>query len=317
MRPLPLPDSGPETSPDNKLGLVTKLLGLVKSNKSAMRVRERAATAVGSLCLGDAKFPHRRLLLEAFIELASEVKDIELHFTIGDALVHCALGPLSPAARDIWTVKEDEFQPIEEVTGESELAWLLAQLTDKLTLSSHPNIKQASCLWLLAVVRHCISQPQVRDKLLRIQGAFMGLLGDSNDLVQDAASKGIGVVYESCSEEQREQMVASLLDTLLGRRQEVNKVQGDTKVFQEGELGKLPEQAGGGNLSTYKELCSLATDMGQPDLVYKFMHLANYNATWNSRKGAAFGFSTIAARAGDQLAPHLPKIIPKLYRYII
>jgi hypothetical protein len=54
-------------------------------------------------------------------------------------------------------------------------------------------------------------------------------------------------------------------------------------VFQEGELGKNPMS--GGNLSTYKELCSLATDMGQPDLVYKFMHLANYNATWNSRKG--------------------------------
>ena len=31
--------------------------------------------------------------------------------------------------------------------------------------------------------------------------------------------------------------------------------------------------------------------------------------------GAAFGFSSIAARAGDQLAPHLPRIIPKLYRY--
>ena len=45
------------------------------------------------------------------------------------------------------------------------------------------------------------------------------------------------------------------------------------------------------------------------------MHLANYNATWNSRKGAAFGFSTIAAKAGDQLEEHLPKIIPKLYRY--
>ena len=38
-------------------------------------------------------------------------------------------------------------------------------------------------------------------------------------------------------------------------------------------------------------------------------------ATWNSKKGAAFGFSSIAEKAGDQLTPHLPKIIPKLYRY--
>merc|ERR1719244_229958 len=108
-------------------------------------------------------------------------------------------------------------------------------------------------------------------------------------------------------------MVNNLLDTLLGKKpQEVKKVNEESKVFEEGELGSNPS---GGNLSTYKELCSLATDMGQPDLVYKFMHLANYNATWNSKKGAAFGFSTIASKAGDQLEPLLPKIIPKLYRY--
>ena len=85
-----------------------------------------------------------------------------------------------------------------------------------------------------------------------------------------------------------------------------------TLAKKDGELGKAPS---GGNISTYKELCSLATDLNQPDLVYKFMHLANYNATWNSRRGAAFGFSSIAARAGEQLESHLPKIVPKLYRY--
>lgn len=32
-------------------------------------------------------------------------------------------------------------------------------------------------------------------------------------------------------------------------------------------------------------------------------------------QGAAFGFSTIAAQAGEQLAPYLPQIVPRLYRY--
>lgn len=45
------------------------------------------------------------------------------------------------------------------------------------------------------------------------------------------------------------------------------------------------------------------------------MHLANHNAIWNSKKGAAFGFSTIAENCGEHLKPHLAKIIPKLYRY--
>lgn len=105
----------------------------------------------------------------------------------------------------------------------------------------------------------------------------------------------------------------------------------------------LPDSHG---LSTYKELCSLASDLNQPDLVYKFMNLANHHAMWNSRKvrhaqshpravflfsddrlppdpelnlpfsqGAAFGFNMIAAKAGEQLAPFLPQIVPRLYRY--
>lgn len=95
-------------------------------------------------------------------------------------------------------------------------------------------------------------------------------------------------------------------------------------------------------LTTYKELCSLASDLNQPDLVYKFMNLANHHAMWNSRKvccwcviagpalppvrltvlpsdlhvqGAAFGFHMIAAKAGEQLAPFLPQLVPRLYRY--
>lgn len=44
-------------------------------------------------------------------------------------------------------------------------------------------------------------------------------------------------------------------------------------MLEEGSLGTAP---GGGSLSTYQELCSLATDLGQPDLVYRFMDLAHH-----------------------------------------
>ena len=37
-------------------------------------------------------------------------------------------------------------------------------------------------------------------------------------------------------------------------------------------------------MSTYKELCSIANDLNQPDLIYKFLHLANHHATWNTKK---------------------------------
>lgn len=65
---------------------------------------------------------------------------------------------------------------------------------------------------------------RVKDRLLEIQSAFMSLLGDGNDLVQDAASKGLGLVYDSSSEEQRSKMVSSLLSTLTEGKKEVQKV---------------------------------------------------------------------------------------------
>lgn len=58
----------------------------------------------------------------------------------------------------------------------------------------------------------------------------------------------------------------------------------------------------------------LANDLGQPDLVYKFMNLANHAAALNSSRGAAFGFASIAKLAGEQLAPYVPPLVPKLYR---
>ena len=86
----------------------------------------------------------------------------------------------------------------------------------------------------------------------------------------------------------------------------------DSEVFEEGTLGQKP---GGGNITTYKELCSLANEMGQPDLIYKFMDLANHQASLNSKRGAAFGFAKIARQARDALAPFLPSLVPKLVRY--
>lgn len=45
------------------------------------------------------------------------------------------------------------------------------------------------------------------------------------------------------------------------------------------------------------------------------MQLANHNAVWNSKLGAAFGLKSISKGAKDQLKPFLEKIVPRLYRY--
>lgn len=50
-------------------------------------------------------------------------------------------------------------------------------------------------------------------------------------------------------------------------------------------------------------------------MIYQFMQLANNNAQWNSKLGAAFGLKSISNVAKDQMKPHLEKIVPRLYRY--
>lgn len=43
---------------------------------------------------------------------------------------------------------------------------------------------------------------------------------------------------------------------------------------------------------------------------------SSFHELWNLIiQGAAFGFSVIASTAREELAPHLPLLVPRLYRY--
>lgn len=50
-------------------------------------------------------------------------------------------------------------------------------------------------------------------------------------------------------------------------------------------------------------------------MIYQFMQLANNNAQWNSKLGAAFGLKSISHVAKDRMKPYLEKIVPRLFRY--
>lgn len=133
------------------------------------------------------------------------------------------------------------------------------------------------------------------------------------DFTQELASNCLGLIYESGDKEMKEDLLRSLIGTFTeGRTIQPQSLTGDTVLFEEGAVGSAPD---GSRISTYKELCSLASDLNQPDLVYKFMNLANHNVMWASRRGAAFGFQSLMAHAEKELEPYLSKLIPRLYRY--
>ena len=68
------------------------------------------------------------------------MKDVEIQFTIGEALVCAALGLNSPESRDPWTVKERDF--IEPENASSQLDFLLDELLNKYVAHLNPNVKQ-------------------------------------------------------------------------------------------------------------------------------------------------------------------------------
>ncbi|CAA6669169.1 unnamed protein product [Spirodela intermedia] len=191
---------------------------------------------------------------------------------------------------------------------------IIKKLFDVLLYSSRKEERCAGTVWLLSLTMYCGHHPKIQKLLPEIQEAFSHLLGEQNELTQELASQGMSIVYELGDPIMKKDLINALVNTLTGsgKRKRAVKLMEDSEVFQEGTIGEGPS---GGKLSTYKELCSLANEMGQPDLIYKFMDLANYQSSLNSRRGAAFGFSKIAKQAGDVLQPHLRSLIPRLVRY--
>uniref|UniRef100_A0A8C3CD18 Ecm29 proteasome adaptor and scaffold n=1 Tax=Cairina moschata TaxID=8855 RepID=A0A8C3CD18_CAIMO len=305
--PLPIPSEGTGFT---KLQLVESLLARIPSSKETNKMKERAIQTLGYFPVGDEDFPHQKLLLQGLMD-SVEAKQIELQFTVGEAITSAAVGTSSVAARDAWTVTEEEYIPPPDLKVNDVVPWVLDLILNKHIISPNPHVRQAACIWLLSMVKKLSTHKAIKSHLKDIQSAFVSILSDSDELSQDVASKGLGLIYELGSEQDQQELVTTLVDTLMTGKRAKHEMTGETVVFQ-GGLSKTPDGQG---LSTYKELCSLASDLNQPDLVYKFMNLANHHAMWNSRKGAAFGFNVIAAKAGEQLAPFLPQLLPRLYRY--
>ncbi|EPS65152.1 hypothetical protein M569_09623, partial [Genlisea aurea] len=188
------------------------------------------------------------------------------------------------------------------------------KIFDDLLSSTRKDERCSGTVWLLSLTIYCGHHYSIQELLPDIQEAFSHLIGEQNELTQELASQGLSIVYELGNDDMKKNLVNSLVGTLTGsgKRKRTVKLDENSEVFQEGSFGESPS---GGKISTYKELCSLANEIGQPDLIYKFMDLSNYQASLNSKRGAAFGFSKIAEHAGDALQPYLHALIPRLFRY--
>ncbi|EEC68821.1 hypothetical protein OsI_37388 [Oryza sativa Indica Group] len=308
-----------------------KLAKLLSENDT--KAKQKILISLGHLSWNELSFAHLNNALDLIFSLSrSKVEDVL--FAAGEALSF--IWGEVPVTTDV--ILETNFVSLSQatnyLTGDAPLLVssnsnkgsdceeahamareeIIKRLFDTLIYSSRKEERCAGTVWLVSLTMYCGQHPKILELLPQIQEALTHLLGDQNDLTQDLASQGMSIVYELGDASMKEQLVHALVNTLSGaaKKKRAIKLMEDSEVFQEGTIGNNPT---GGKLSTYKELCSLANEMGQPDLIYKFMDLANYQAAINSKRGAAFGFSKIAKQAGEALQPHLHTLIPRLVRY--
>lgn len=228
-------------------------------------------------------------------------KDAALHIAIAQGLSLIVSGDKNLPNEITQNKNDDEL-----------LDWLVVELV-KIVPEINVCSRQAISIWLLAIVQSCSVRAPILNRRKTLQMAFTHLLSEDNELVQDVASRGLGLVYNLCGKDEQSQLANLLLEQLTdGNKGMTKKVSDDTVLFEEGILGKTPT---GQNITTYKELCSIASDLNNPQMIYSFMQLANHNASWNSRLGAAFGLQSISVVAKEKLQPYLAKIVPRLYRY--
>ncbi|KAL4961449.1 proteasome stabiliser-domain-containing protein [Aspergillus stella-maris] len=279
--------------------------------KDAKAESNFAISAIGLLVLNFPNdIPQFGNLLNALYGL-HELKSPEIHFTIGEALGNAVAS---------WDSKSlvPEFDVDEPLPKNKIPTSVLADTTDKLITDCRalkPSLRKASAIWLLCLVKNCGHMQDVQNRLRKCQITFASLLSDRDEMVQETGAQGLSLVYEMGDQSLKDDLVRDLVDSFTASSANLGggAINENTELF---EPGALPT-GGGSSVNTYKDIMNLASEAGDPTLVYRFMSLASNNALWTSR--AAFSKIGISSIFSDSsingyLAKN-NKIYPKLFRY--
>jgi len=81
----------------------------------------------------------------------------------------------------------------------------------------HPTPNRcAAAIWLVSLLSYCTAAPALTDesRLGQLQGGFTALLGDTNELTQETAARGVSLVYSKGGAGLRAQLLAQLVGVL-------------------------------------------------------------------------------------------------------
>lgn len=282
---------------------------------------EKSVLALGYLSLSDASFVlgEQEYYLEKLMSL-TQSKHSEYMFSSGEALSVIASGWNSKVMNRGLDIQDIDKALLPRSSLSPENSYL-SQTLDKVlesTRSTKPALRKFACIWLISLLQYCGHLEPVQAKLEQIHVTFMRYLPETDELVQESASRGLSMVYEMGNSTLKDTLVRSLVGSFTAdstRKVNAGSVSEDTQLFEPGVLS-----TGDGSVSTYKDILNLASELGDPSLIYRFMSLAANSALWSSRKGAAFGLGSILAKANlDEMMEGNKRLsqslVPKLYRY--
>ena len=278
----------------------------------AKKGNEKAITALGRLSIsipateaatGNTANDTLGCILEKLYALY-EIRQAEVHFAVGEAIA-AAVACWDAEVVQLTIDVQSEGVGYRVPKRSTRLAAVLEKLlTDCKT--TKPSLLKASGIWLFCVIQHCSHLEDVQSRLRECQVAFMRLLSARDELVQETASRGLALVYEKGDADLKGELVRDLVSSFTGSGPQL-KVDQETELF---DAGALPT-GDGKSVTSYKDIVSLANEVGDPSLVYKFMSLATNAAAWSTRSAfGRFGLSNILSESEID-----PKLYPKLYRY--
>ena len=299
----------PETIPEsyNIRDIIQRLIEKAKEG------HEKAITALGHLALqckeelnGEATLTY---IINQLYELHS-LRQPEMQFAVGAALSCAAIGWQSKSLIPAQDIQGSvPVSPARSRTSSSVLDQVLLKCK-----TTKPALRQASVIWLLCLVQYCAHMEEIQGRLRDCQVAFKSFLADRDSLNQESAARGLALVYDKGNKSLKDDLIRDLISSFTGNNGLAGKgnVSEDTELF---DPGALP--TGDGSITTYKDIMSLAAEVQDPSLVYRFMSLASNNAIWSERAAfGKFGLSNMLSDAStDGYLTNNPKIYPALFRY--
>lgn len=274
--------------------------------EKAKRGDEKAVLALGYLSFihpEDSK--ESEDILTELIKLG-ESGGVDRSFIIGEALSSYAAGWGSSSLR-----RGRHIAGLEWTGGRRNgVKKLLDQLLARAAEPGGGGKRRLTIVGLLSIFELCSEDKSIQERLGQAQQVFRSFLTDRDEFIQETAARGLTAIYGLSDEETRQELVRTLVSSFTGETREKLSVNRDTQLF---EPGAMPT-GDGKSVGSYGDIMSLASELGDPSLVYKFMTLARHNSVWSSR--AAFGrFGLGNILSSSEEVKNNRKLWPVLYRY--